>query len=257
MTVINRNELKIQFERLRRHYAHVKNVQDEIALLDLVSSLRVWMDLKPSLEEFNIEFRNKQIFTSSTPDKKLLNNFKTSTYFYAYINDNVSVLLDKEKGMIPFSVSSKIKDDFIVFFAFSIHETKSASILQFDVGKSIFYADRSVDKKHNNKIESPRQSNLNFTRWLGSEFIRINIPKEGSDTISRVILTREDFVRRVANYHTGASHPKTTVKESPDPDKDDKIEFLYNFTAGNLPLIYFLVMSIAQDMIKNLPRILK
>ena len=60
----------LHLERLRRHYEAAVKTYDEVSLLDLSHTLRLWTELKKPLENLAPEFSNSRLFRTGIPAKK-------------------------------------------------------------------------------------------------------------------------------------------------------------------------------------------
>lgn len=220
---MQKSHIKIQFERLKRHYKLAKEEKDKIAFLDLAHSLRIWSELKEDVDKlieeegFVLSLRNK------INNKKLKEILKGTMFF-----DVPLASVDSE-----FTPEVQVKGVQIVNKALSPEEIKK----MFEVGPP-----------------KEQVTRLTFTQWLGSEIISTSDPKDNS----YVGISREILIKRIANL-LGASHPEGKDNSNDYENKFDayvkelnKIE-----VANGYPLTHYQLMEIAGSIIESLDQFLK
>jgi hypothetical protein len=99
------------------------------------------------------------------------------------------------------------------------------------------------------------QTRCNYTQWLGSEVVRVCYPIE-TGTLKVVSINREMIVKRVANTLDG-SHPSAATEDNAgDNAFDDAVHHLLQYQVAGLPLPYFILLKIAQDILNIAPTLL-
>jgi len=95
----------------------------------------------------------------------------------------------------------------------------------------------------------------NYMQWMGAEAVRLSYPAE-EGALKKLVITREMIVRRVANTLDG-SHPSAAGKnEDMENGFDAAVHHLLQYQMGGLPLPYFILLKIAQDILATAPRLL-
>jgi hypothetical protein len=82
----------------------------------------------------------------------------------------------------------------------------------------------------------------------------VRLQQLGADGhLHRIALAREQVIRRVANLLDG-SHPADAGNTPAIGSADQAVEYLMGLRAGALPLPYFLLLKIAQDLLLHAPK---
>lgn len=238
--------LEVDFRRLRRHYESVKMTYDEISLLDLSHTLRVWVDRRDRLPEItHNKVISSKLFKSYSPNKSLARHYKNCEYLIAFMPDGVITHADKgeffeaKKGLqVGGSISLKFAKD-------GIHGPMKIS--------EVFCCNGLVAKDILSLTKHPVSKKLNFIDWIGAEVVRINF-KQKSGKLELITIPRKILISRVANVY-GGSHPFDDCREDQNNKYDKYIEYLFDFKFAGCPLPYFLLMKIAQDMLDSFPKI--
>lgn len=237
--------IALQLERLRRHYEAAVRTYDEISFLDLSHSLRIWMDLKPELPKLAPSFGTSMAFKTAIPAKKVLKAAKGYRHVFSYMpggvitycsNGNLVSSPEMNEGAGDFStgIAVKVGQDHIWLNKFCV------------VG-------RSFDQPLIKALEAETTTRCNYMQWLGSEVVRVSFPlADGS--LKSTAISRETLVRRVANTLDG-SHPSLTITES-DNSIDPAVHHLLQYQVGDLPLPYFILLKVAQDILTISPKLL-
>lgn len=215
---MNKSHIKLQFQRLKRHYQLAKDNKDPIAFLDLAHSLRIWAEMKEVVDQI----ANEEHFIFELPNKvnnkRLKNILKGSNYFdipLASVEDN-------------FTPDVQVKGVQFVNRPLTPEEIKKI----FEMGPP------KIDIKL-----------LSFSQWLGSEVISTSNPQDGR----YVGITREIMIKRTANL-LGASHPEGEDSENELENKfDPYVKELNKIQVANgYPLTHYQLIEIAQDILKSL-----
>ena len=95
----------------------------------------------------------------------------------------------------------------------------------------------------------------NYMQWMGAEAVRLSYPADDG-TLKKLAITREMIVRRVANTLDG-SHPSAAgTNEDKENSFDPAVHHLLQYQMGGLPLPYFILLKIAQDILATAPKLL-
>lgn len=104
-------------------------------------------------------------------------------------------------------------------------------------------------------LDAEDQTRCNYSQWMAAEVVRVSYPTEAG-ALERVVLTRETIVKRVANTLDG-SHPSAAATISDGNNSfDPAVHYLLRYQMGGLPLPYFILLKIAQDILSVAPRLL-
>lgn len=106
-------------------------------------------------------------------------------------------------------------------------------------------------------LGTEQQKRCNYAHWLGAEVVRLSYPSQVSgQKMTTVSLSREMLVKRVANTLDG-SHPSAAGNSTTDVNSNDEaVRQLLSHLMGGLPLPYFIILKIAQDILDIAPRLL-
>jgi len=237
--------IALHLERLRRHYEAAVRTYDHVSLLDLSHTLRIWVELKQELPKLAPAFGTTASFKTAIPAKKVLKASKGAKYVFSYMPGGVITYcssghlasgpeMDGGAGDFSAGISVKIGEDHIWLNKFCI------------VG-------RSFDQPLIKALENETITRCNYAQWLGSEAVRVSFTREdGTPTVTA--LAREMIVKRVANTLDG-SHASIAAYEA-DNKFDPAVHHLLKYHVGGLPLPYFVLLKIAQDILSIAPRLL-
>lgn len=237
-------KVDIHLKRLRRHYDHSVNTYDDASLLDLSHVLRIWAELKTPLQEVNDKFRTSLSFRSESPVRKLLRTLNQHEYVFSYFpggvvtNAHKGKVLSVPKRFYEGAAGSKIKKDF-----------NPGTFLYF------YFTAPQLDQEYWKLIENTKTTRCNYANWLGAEAVRLCY-KNKADQLENVHISREVIIKRLANTMDG-SHPSLGKDENDESKFDEPIKFLREFECGGLPLPYFILLKIAQDILRNVPILLE
>jgi hypothetical protein len=237
--------VQVHLERLRRHYEASVRSHDEISLLDLSHTLRIWADLKSELPKHAPGFATTSSFKTAIPAPKAVRALRGSGYVIAYMPDGVITFASNGSVMggpkhhnpeIPRQYSSVV----------SWSEDGSMKL------KNFFVIDKEVDEKTSNVLTQGQLKRCSFLQWMGAEAVRMSYPSQTGELVPLTIC-RETLIRRVANTLDG-SHPSGSadLTNSYDPT----VHYLLQFMVGGLSLPYFILLKIAQDILANAPKLL-
>jgi len=243
----NMRTIMLHLERLSRHYEASVHSYDEVSLLDLSHSLRVWADLKTVLPQLAPAFSKTLSFKTSTPAKKVLRAARGSRFVFAYMPGGVityaaqgnvaSVPPDSNDKNYSIGASCKINVD-------GSMELKNYRYVEVILEQPMIKASSSEDV-----------SRCNYSQWLGAEAVRMSYPDNAGD-LKTVSITREMLIRRVANTLDG-SHPSAAAAGSDiENSYDPAVHYLLQYSMGGLSLPYFILLKIAQDILAIAPKLL-
>lgn len=238
----------LQLERLRRHYEIAFRTYDQISLLDLSHSLRIWADLKPTLRHTVPAFEATTAFKSAIPAKKVVKLARQHRHIFAYMpggvvthasNGHLVSGLDTEgpQGQFSMGCSAKVNTD-------GSMELKNFSWVALVPEQPAIQA-----------LEAADVSRGNFSQWMGAEVARVGY-LDSAGTLVRASISREQMIRRVANTLDG-SHPSTGQQSGNlENSLDAPIQELLKFKMGGLPVPYFILLKVAQDLLEIAPKLI-
>ena len=238
------NTILLQLERLRRHYDVAVRSYDHISLLDLSHSLRIWVELKEALLERAPAFAKTMGFKASSPIRKVLKAARGYPFVFCYLASGVvtyaptGVLVrspsrDGEHTDYYVGVSAKFQQDHLLL-------------------NNYCYIEAPVDEKLMKALNAESVSRCNYQQWLGAEAVRLCYRAENG-SLQTVYMSREIVVKRVANALDG-SHASAAAEST--NSYDVPVKHLLEHNIGGLPLPYFILLKIAQDILENAPRLL-
>lgn len=239
----------LHLERLRRHYESSMRSHDEISLLDLSHSLRVWADLKSALPEMAPKFATTQSFKTAIPAKKVLKAARGSSYVFAYMPG----------GVVSFATDGKVaeapplddKSDFLLGASCKVNFDGSLEL------KNYCFVGKALEEPLIKALSAEDMKRCNFAQWLGAEAVRLAY-KGPDGTLQSVSVSREMIIRRVANTLDG-SHPSagaSILDKDTVNSFDPAVHHLLQYKMGGLTLPYFILLKIAQDIVAIAPKLL-
>ncbi len=239
------NKILLQLERLRRHYKAAVANYDEVSLLDLSHTLRIWVELKKPLVSLAPEFSQSIFFKTGLPAKKILHAARGHKFVFSYMPGGIKTYAakghlvsgpDMEEGAGNYSIGIAVRllPEFMELGKFCV------------VGTSF---DQSLVKV----MSQETVSRCCYGPWLASEAVRLSFQRNGSGSLETVSISREMLVKRVANTLDG-SHPSDAGGDI-DNTFDAPVHHLLKYKIGGLPLPYFILLKIAQDILHVSPKI--
>jgi hypothetical protein len=244
----------LHLERLRRHYDVAVHTYDHVSLLDLSHSLRMWVDLKNSINDVAPRFKTTHSFVTASPSRKIMKAVRGQRFVFAFMPGGVIGYGNNGGGAF------KDEDDYYDKEGiFQKEITCSIIATPKEDGAMVISNFCIVNRALDNglDIRSGKTTRCNFIQWLGSDAVRMSYPTLNG-SLESLSITREMIVRRMANNFDG-SHPSiTTDRDSYDNKFDKPIRSLLHFhLSGGLPLPYFILLKIAQDILAIAPKLLK
>ncbi len=237
------SDVSLQFERLRRHYDLAVRSHDHVSFLDLSHALRIWVELKSHLDGNYPSFSSTKAFKTGCPSKRLLKAAKGCRYVFCYMPGDV--ITYASNGQIV----SGPEDDF------SVGPMKVSVGFMVDADgafrlRSFCFVSRQLDDSYFLSTSSVSITRCNYQQWLGAEVVKLSYADE-SGVLNSVCMSREILIKRVANT-LDASHP--TDQNSVGVNKfDAPLRHLLKYAVGDLPLPYFILLKIAQDILDIAP----
>lgn len=233
----------LQLERLRRHYELAIRTYDHVSLLDLSHSLRIWVELKQALAELSPKFSNALSFKTAIPARKVLKAVRGLRYVFSYMPGGVvTYAAENQLSSWPDMPAGTAS----IAFKFSAHgrmELNKYSVIS-----------TSLEDNVTKALAAESVTRCTYVQWLASEVVRLAYHSE-SGALEQVTISREMIAKRVANTLDG-SHPSAAGASDTDNRFDVPIQHLLRHKVGGLPLPYFILLKIAQDILHVAPRFL-
>ncbi|MDP2077995.1 MAG: hypothetical protein Q8N01_04330 [Sulfuricurvum sp.] len=234
----------LQLKRLEKHYEHTVKTYDEISMLDMAHTLRIWTELKSTLTTDYDSFK-ETIFWTATPIRKIMKHIHNSQYVLAYLPKE-GVTTYASKGQ--FAESTHFDNENKFSLAVKVKNTGQAILLS-----QYGFVSKALTQEYVNAIGNEKDTKCSYINWLGSETVRLQYKNETGE-LESFTLSREMLIKRVANVYD-ASH--TSLNDEGGENRfDAPIKWLMGFKCGGLPLPCFLLLKVAQDILENVPILL-
>lgn len=240
----NQNELRIQLERLKRHYETVIHTNDHISLLDLSNTLRIWTELKEQIDINEFPLISAPLFKTGSPNKFTKKLFKGTDSFWISFPDGVVTFANNgalfgapQRNSNLTSIGGKIRSDNSKLIVWQV------SVCNYSVEN---------EGMHDQRIHETEITKVKYSYWLGSEAVRI-YSEEQNELIT---IPRDIIIKRVANILDG-SHASTENYNDKENRFDKYIKYLMEVNCGGLSMPYLVTLKIAQDILSQMPKILK
>ncbi|MCB5206348.1 hypothetical protein [Methylovorus mays] len=234
------SEFSLLVRRIRRNHEDSLIGYDPAIILDLIGNLRVLSEMTDILGKAEPSFAFPNHFKTAKPSKQVVKLLRGKKFLIAFMPD----------GLI-----TSAANNFDLFFSAPYHPEGTATVeAAFRVNsngsrefKNFIYV-KDFDLQPLSSVASQVQiTSCNFYIWLHSEVIKISIPdKDNIFTIHS--LSRIDLIKRISV--NGAVHPKQKATDSYDRPKDELISNLFLYEFAGLPLHYFLLLKISQDVLR-------
>lgn len=239
----------LQLERLRRHHKHAAQTYDVASLWDLSHSLRMWAEMKLHLRDISPRFSAAK-FRSSSPAKRAWRMVRPQRHVLAYMPDGAFTHAAQEEicGLATESgIGVGDQDFFVMTYA---RLTMPVSEVRQYVAMAAAPTDGDEDGVLTMKtlgLETTAQ--LNFIDWLGAPAVWLSYQSPDGGARKTLTLSRETLVKRMANSFDG-SHPSGGAGSTEDVENrfDEPVRYLFSHRVLGLPLPYFLLIKIAQDI---------
>ncbi len=242
----NMEKVLIQLKRLKRHYEHSVRTYDDASLLDLAHILRIWTELKTALPEQYPNFKTKKPFKTGAPIRKVLKQAVNQQYVFSYLPGN-GVVTYASNGQLAGGPDINNGSDFSMAVRVK-HSGEAIWLSQY------CYISKSLEQPYIKALENEKVVRCNFVDWMGAETVRVQFINS-EKKLERRSISREMLVKRVANI-LDASHTSLSTSDGSENMFDDAVWWLMKFNCGGLPLPYFLLLKIAQDIIDNSSKLL-
>ena len=240
--------IHLHLERLRRHYEVAVRSYDTVSLLDLSHSLRVWAELKMALPNLAPAFGRTLAFKTAIPAKKVMREVRDKRFVFAYMPDGV--ITYASNGQIvsgPEQINSN--SPFSLGAAVKINADGSAEI------KNYCFVSNTLEQPIIKLLEVADQKRCNYPQWMGAEAVRLSYISQ-SGALKALTISREMIIKRVANTMDG-SHPSAAGTLSDGENSfDEAVHHLLQYQMGGLPLPYFILLKVAQDILSIAPRLI-
>ncbi len=234
------NTVLLHLERLRRHYQAAVKDYDQVSMLDLSHSLRVWTELKKPLETLAPDFSRSIHFRTGIPAKKVLRAARGHKFVFSYMpggvrtyasNGHLASGPEMEHGAGDFTIGISVKF--------------SSPLLE--LGKFCVVG-TSFDQPLVKALNEEAVTRCDFTQWLGAEAVRLSFQRDSNGPLETISMSREMIIKRVANTLDG-SHPSVAGGGGVDNTFDAPVQHLLKYQMGGLSLPYFILLKIAQDIL--------
>ncbi|MCC8991449.1 MAG: hypothetical protein LM514_02410 [Streptococcus sp.] len=237
----------IQMNRLRRHYNVVVRSYDQIALLDLSHSLRIWVELKQALVRISPKFSSSILFKTAIPARKVLKAARGHRFIFSYMPGGV--ITYASQGYLSSGPEMELNSgDFTTGIAVKLSDNG-----QIELGKYCIIS-TSFEQPLIKALDAEVVTRCTYMQWLASEAVRVSFIDPNGD-LKTVAISREMIVKRVANTLDG-SHPSVAGGADTDNQFDAPVHHLLQYKMGGLSLPYFILLKIAQDILDVAPRFL-
>lgn len=211
---MNIEHIKLQYERLERHYKGALEPQDQVSFLDLSHVLRIWAEMKMAIDEIATARGITLGLKNFVRGKERKNIVRGSKYIYLPLASGVS------------SPAVQVKGVGFVNRALSPEEIKKL----YEAGPPM-----------------ASSTSLTFSQWLASGIYDVSSTNAAHPTLT---ISREILIKRVANI-LGASHPQgTDYSDETENRFDPHVRELHQISvAGGYPATYYQLLETAQDIL--------
>ena len=245
MAAIDDQLLRVQMhlERSKRHYELAVRTYDDIALCDLSHALRLWTELAKPLEDIAPNFSTAISFKTGRPSSRIIKAARGYEHIIAILPDGVTTYAASQNNIFYDPNPSGEKWSFIIELQ---RESQGLLLKNFCLIRG--------RGEQLSGIEKSTMTRCNFRAWMSSEVIRIAY-LNSEKVLTPIGISREIFVKRVANILDG-SHASAGQEDATNRF-DEPIKNLLQYRVASLPLPYFILLKIAQDILKIAPKHLK
>ncbi|SDH66334.1 hypothetical protein SAMN05216603_111168 [Pseudomonas benzenivorans] len=235
----------LHLERLRRHYGVSVKTYDHVALLDLSHSLRLWTELKQPLTKISPKFSTAISFKTAIPARKVLKAARGRRFVFSYMPGGV--ITYASNGSLASGPCMSQNDSFTMGIAVRRSEN------YIELGKYCAISP-ALDDFLGKALEAENQTRCTYIQWLAAEAVRVCY-QATTGRLEVVPISREMIIKRVANTLDG-SHPSVAGGVEADNVFDAPVHHLLQYQMGGLPLPYFIILKIAQDILDVAPKFL-
>jgi len=244
-----RHEIRVNTERLRRHFESSSTHCDEPSVRDLAHSLRLFADMNRSgyLQEAGGCARaDVSLETVDLPPDVKSSIPEEQDYFLLHMSRKITVT-----PATPVPILSLSRGAFDNFnkseFSFRANFGSRPSITVGGLFLTFGQRPEDASQVSISSGELSRRS-LPLWSWLDAPLITIRFhDNEGARHCLQ--MSRVDVIRRVAN-HLGGSHP---AGEAPRCRIDKALRVVLGYRQVGLPLPFFALMEVASGLLEKLP----
>jgi hypothetical protein len=213
---MNIEQIKLQYQRLERHYKGALELRDQVSFLDLSHALRVWTEMKMAIDEIANDKGIDLGLKNLVREKETKNILKGSKYVYLPLASGVA------------SPGIQVKGLSFINRVLSPEERKKL----YEAGPPLALP-----------------TSLTFSQWLASGIYDVPSTNEAHPKLT---ISREILIKRVANI-LGASHPQGTDYSDENENRfDPYVRELHQITvADGYPATYYQLLEIAQDILQG------
>lgn len=241
------SSIDLHYTRLKRHYDAAVKSYDDVSLLDLSHTLRIWGELKTVLGDYYPKVKSTITFKTAVPAKKVRKAIKNHKYIFSYLPDGV-VTYASNGQLLNFPDNNK-NEDFSTAISVKPSENGKMEL------KNYCLVSCALEEHLIHAMSSEEIKRLNYANWLGAEVVRVSfVNSEGK--LQETAISREILIKRVANILDG-SHPSVASQEELDNKFDEPIKHLLDYKVGGLSLPYFILLKIAQDIVEKMPKLME
>lgn len=216
-----------------------------MSLLDLSHALRIWAELKFELPKALPGFSTTLSFKTASPSKKALKQVRGFQHVFSYMAGQV--ITHAHQGDLASGPDYGEKFSFALR-VFALNEFKTLKLSNFCAFAKF------ADERMAGYLKNESVTRCNFAQWLSSDIVRMCY-KNSDNQLVTLSLSREIVIKRVANTLDG-SHPSSVAASESHNKFDEPIHYLLQFSCGGLPLPYFILLKIAQDILEVVPKYL-
>jgi hypothetical protein len=234
----------MHLERLRRHYELAVRTYDQVSFLDLSHSLRIWTELKQPLVKISPKFSTALSFKTAIPAKKVIKAARGVPFVFSYMPGGVITYANNGHIM---SIPEK-DGEYKGGVAVRVSESGSMELAKYSL------IAKDIDSSLSKALKAETVTRCNYIQWLGSEAVRVCYRDTDGD-LKTVCINREMIIKRVSNTLDG-SHPSVAGGGDVDNTFDVPVQHLLQYQVGGLPLPYFILLKIAQDILEVAPKFL-
>lgn len=239
------DRIALQLERLRRHYDTAVNTYDEISLLELSHTLRIWTEIKNSLKIASPKFYNKKVFKTATPARKIQRAARGYEHILAYMPGGVVTYASNGNFL---SGPQGNGENLLLSAVIRVDGGNKMEMRNFHMIFGPF--DLSLEYA----LKEENIARRTFSQWLESEVVRLAY-KDEVGALCAFSISREVIIKRVANTLDG-SHYSGSENMSSSNRYNAPVNYLLKYQAGGLPIPYFILLKIAQDILQEKESIL-
>lgn len=215
-------QVRLQYQRLERHYQGALN-KDRISFLDFSHTLRVWVDMKSTIDtlaqDLGIEMTLNNV-DRNKGKKETQKILKGSKYTYLPLASGVPSP-DVQVRSLTFTNRALSPDE--------------------------------IKKRYEAGLPVIKNTKLTFSQWLASGIY--DVPSE-NEKHPKLTISREIIIKRVANI-LGASHPQgtdnyDTTENTFDPYVLDLHQLII---ADDYPATYYQLLEIGKDILQAMSKL--